>query len=78
MELTQQRENRLQDIDASVKEAKNDAAAKAKAAREVSFLFRIAVKSPRCNDAIHDVFLFHVAVFRPNHKLKRFKLSSKA
>jgi structural maintenance of chromosome 2 len=34
MELTQQRENRLQDIDASVKEAKNDAAAKAKAARE--------------------------------------------
>lgn len=36
MELTQQREDRLQNIDSSVKEAKNAAAEKAKAAREVS------------------------------------------
>jgi structural maintenance of chromosome 2 len=35
-ELTQERETRLQDIDASVKEAKQAAAEKAKAAREVS------------------------------------------
>lgn len=41
-ELTQQREDRLQDIDASVKKAKHNAAEKAKAAREVSLLLLLS------------------------------------
>ena len=74
MELTQEREARLQDIDAAVKEAKQAAAEKAKTAREVSYMchwFSPLTKLVYCANI--QTFLFTIC--RPSRKRRRFRLN---